>query len=137
MNYVFPVLTAAIASWMFGAAFYGLLGERWMAAQGWDEATKAHARGAGRQNVAPYVMSLIAEIVMAVVLAGVLAHMKLTGPANGLIVGGLLWLGFVATTIVVNNAYSMRRQALSAIDAGHWLGVLLIQGAVLGWWMVR
>ena len=36
------------------------------------------------------------------------------------------------TTIVVNNAYSFRKVALTAIDCGHWLGVLLIIGAILG-----
>jgi hypothetical protein len=27
----------------------------------------------------------------------------------------------------------MQRRVLTLIDAGHWLGVLLIQGALIGW----
>ena len=27
--------------------------------------------------------------------------------------------------------------SLTLIDGGHWLGVLLIQGAILGWWGVQ
>jgi hypothetical protein len=26
---------------------------------------------------------------------------------------------------------------LTLIDGGHWLAVLLIQGAIMGWWGVR
>ena len=46
----------------------------------------------------------------------------------------MCWLGFVLTTIVVNNAYTFRKATLTAIDAGHWLGVLVIIGAILGAW---
>jgi len=43
------------------------------------------------------------------------------------------WGGFVVSTILVNNAFSGRRYALTAIDAGHWLAVLVLMGVVIGW----
>jgi hypothetical protein len=51
---------------------------------------------------------------------------------NGLISGAFCWLGFVATTLSVNYAFGQRKPALTLIDGGHWLGVLLIMGAVIG-----
>jgi len=39
---------------------------------------------------------------------------------------------FIATTVAVNNAYPGRKFILTVIDAGHWLGVMLIIGAVIG-----
>jgi hypothetical protein len=42
------------------------------------------------------------------------------------------WAGFVLTTSIVNNAFSGRRYALTAIDAGHWLIVLVLMGVVIG-----
>ena len=51
---------------------------------------------------------------------------------NGIISGLILWAGFVATTIFVNNAYPGRKYSLSLIDSIHWLGVVVIQGAVIG-----
>jgi hypothetical protein len=33
-------------------------------------------------------------------------------------------------------AFQGAKGALTVIDGGHWLGVLLIQGAILGWWGV-
>ena len=52
----------------------------------------------------------------------------------GIISGFLLWLGFVITTMAVNHTFQGARRSLTLIDGGHWLGVLLIQGAILGWW---
>ncbi len=52
----------------------------------------------------------------------------------GVITGALCWLGFVLTTVVVNNSYTSRRPILTAIDSGHWLGVLAIIGGIVGAW---
>jgi hypothetical protein len=54
------------------------------------------------------------------------------GWRGGMISALFLWAGFVMTTLVVNHRFQMARPALTLIDGGHWLGVLLIQGAVLG-----
>lgn len=51
---------------------------------------------------------------------------------NGLISGALCWFGFVATTLSVNYAFGGRATSLTIIDGGHWLGVLLLMGAVIG-----
>ena len=45
----------------------------------------------------------------------------------------LIWFGFVLTTLSVNYAFSGRRPMLTVIDAGYWLGVLVIIGAIVGW----
>jgi hypothetical protein len=54
---------------------------------------------------------------------------------SGLVSGFFLWLGFVITTMAVNHAFQGERRMLTVIDGGHWLGVLLIQSAILGWWL--
>ena len=51
---------------------------------------------------------------------------------NGMISGLFAWLGFVVTAMAVNNAFGGRSLLLTAIDAGHWLVVLLIMGAIIG-----
>jgi hypothetical protein len=56
---------------------------------------------------------------------------------TGVISGFFLWLGFVITTMAVNHAFESTKPSLTLINGGHWLGVLLIQGFVLGWWGVR
>ena len=130
-----PIVLAAVAAWIFGAVYYSLLGRRWLAAQG-KTMEQCKAEGAGRPpvvKVTPFIISFIAEIVMASLLSGVMFHVNIYTVRAGAISGALCWLGFVLTTVAVNNAYTFRRVSLTAIDAGHWLGVLVIMGAILGW----
>jgi hypothetical protein len=129
------VMVAAAAAWVFGAVYYGLLGRTWVAAQGetMDGLKARNARKSAAAKAAPFIISFIAEIVMAAALSGILFHSGMAGPRQGAITGALIWLGFVLTTSLVNNAYTFRSLKLTAIDAGHWLGVLIIIGAVVGW----
>jgi hypothetical protein len=94
-----------------------------------------------RGAVGLYVLAFVAQLIMAWMLAGILLHMAQGGlPTTlrtGLITGAFLWFGFVLTTMVVNYEFHGRRHTLAVIDGGHWLGVLLLQGAILGWWGVR
>jgi hypothetical protein len=43
----------------------------------------------------------------------------------------LIWVGFVITSLAASNALQGTRFSVTLIDGGHWLGVLLIQGAVM------
>jgi hypothetical protein len=129
------ILIAAIAGFAFGAVWYGLLGRQWMAARGLSEAEAKAKTGPGP---VPFIVSFIALLIMALMFSGVLVHLALGGMAvsarTGAIAGLLLWLGFVITTMAVNHGFQGERRLLTMIDGGHWLGVLLIQGAILGWW---
>ena len=52
--------------------------------------------------------------------------------ANGLIVAAHMWFGFVLTSMIMNHRYEGMKWSLTVIDGLHLLGVLLIQGAVIG-----
>ena len=124
INY-WSIPLAAIAAFIWGAAYYMTLSKQWLAAVGRTEPNKSPA---------PFILSFLALLVMAFVLSGAIAHL---GPGqvtvkNGIISGLILWAGFVVTTVFVNNAYPGRKYMLSIIDSIHWLGVLVIQGAVIG-----
>jgi Protein of unknown function (DUF1761) len=131
LNY-YAVVLAAVVSFMFGWLWYGVLfSKAWREAAG---KTKAELKGGEAMSPVPFVISFIALLIMAWVLAGVLGHLG-TGEVtlkNGVISGAFLWLGFVATTLTVTYAFQGAKRALTFIDAGHWLGVLLLQGAVIG-----
>lgn len=124
------IVVAAVAGYCFGAVYYGALGKVWLDAIGQSEDdVKARA------SLVPYVVAFLALLVMATVLAGILGHL---GPGqvtlkNGVISAMFVFVGFVATTLVVNHAFQGARIKHTLIDAGHWLGVLLIQGAIIGW----
>ena len=134
INY-WAVLVSAIAAWLLGAAYYMALAKPWMAAHGWN--SEADMLGpSGKTSPIPFVASFVAELIMAAMLAGVMFHTGGFTIKGGLISAFLVWLGFVATTISVNYAFSKKPIVLIAIDAGHWLAVLLLMGIILGAWGV-
>jgi len=140
LNY-WPILLAAIASFMFGAVWYGTLSRQWMAARDLTAADMEKAKAEMGTIPMPYIITFAALLIMAWMFAGVLLHLARGGMAMsmraGLISGFFLWFGFVMTTMTVNHAFQGAKRGLTLIDGGHWLGVLLLQGAILGWWGVH
>lgn len=128
INYLAVVL-AAVAAFMFGAVWYNVLSAPWLAARG---ITKEAMAGKAMSPV-PFAVSFISLLVMAFVLAGLLGHMGGTTIRAGLVSGALCWLGFAIPTMATNYAFYGHKPILTLIDGGHWLGVLLIEGAILGW----
>jgi hypothetical protein len=134
MNYL-AVVIAAVVAWLAGAAWYGVLAKPWVAAQGKTMEEFRARRDAMRGSpaaYAPFLIAFVAELIMAWMLAGVLGHLGQVTVRNGVVAAAFLWFGFVLTTMAVNYAFGARGIKLAAIDAGHWLLVLLVQGAILG-----
>jgi hypothetical protein len=129
------IVIAAAAAWIFGAIYYGILGKHWLSAQG-KTVESCNIENAGKSAVAkatPFVLSYIGAAIMGFVLYGIMVHIGLFTLRAGVISGAFCWFGFVLTTVVINNAYSGRRPFLTVIDSMHWLGALIIIGAVIGW----
>ena len=124
MNYL-AVLLAAAAGFGVGFAWYGTLGNAWMKALGKSQKQL-------KPRPAPFVISIIALLVAAYVLAGLIGHMGEVTLRNGVISAAFVWTGFVVTSIAVNYAFQNAKPVLIAIDAGHWLAVLLVMGAIIG-----
>ena len=128
VNYL-AIVVAAIASWLVGAAWYMAFAKPWMAALG---KTEADIKGpSGKPSPVPFVISLVAELVMAWTLAGIIGHAGPVTLRNGLISPFLAWLGFVLTTMLVKHSFRGQKRTLPAIDSGHWLDGLLVQGCVV------
>ncbi|MCP5083787.1 MAG: DUF1761 domain-containing protein [Alphaproteobacteria bacterium] len=123
INYL-AVLGAAVAAFMFGAAWYGGLSKQWMAAMELSEPPKP--------NPMIYALTFVCQLVIAWVLAGVMGHLSQISVTGGMISAFFVWLGFVATTLIVNHRFQDASWSLTIIDGGHWLGVLMIMGIVIG-----
>ena len=132
INFI-SVALAGVVGWFVGALWYGVLGKQWMAALGWSEADMAGPDGKRQMPMGPMVLALLANVIMALMLAGVIGHIApRPNMAAGLVSGALVWFGFVITTEAVNNAFQKRKAMLTLIDGGHWLAVLIVQGLVIG-----
>ena len=131
VSYV-AILVAALAGFVFGAAYYGVLSKPWM------KAARITPKGGGpaMPGASLLITSFVCELVMAWTLAGIVGHLGAgqVTLANGLTSAFFVWLGFMATTLAVNQRYEGFGWDLTLIDAGHWLGVALLMGAIIGWW---
>lgn len=124
VNYI-AVVIAALAGFGTGAAWYMILGRFWFAALGKKKEDMD-------TTATPFLIAIVANLVMAIMLAGVIGHLGEVDIKTGVISGALIWLGFVITTLGVNHAFEGAKTSLTLIDGGHWLAVLLVMGAVIG-----
>lgn len=125
------ILVAVGASFVFGAVWYSALSKPWLDSL---RTTPEALRQTARPMPVLFAITIAALLVMASVLAGLIAHLSPGQMTlrNGVISALLVWLGFVATALATNYAYQGRSWSLLVIDGGYWLGVLLLQGAIIG-----
>lgn len=121
-----PILAATLAAFVFGAAWYGALAKPWMRAARLDGAEL-------RPSLLLYLFVIACEAWIAAILAGalILAPVEAGGWTVALGSAFIIWVGFVLPVIAVNHRYQRLPWTLTAIDAGHWLGAMLLMSAVL------
>ncbi|WP_068310803.1 DUF1761 domain-containing protein [Polycladidibacter hongkongensis] len=124
--YIPAAVTAAFASFIFGAIWYGALSKQWMAAANVSE------EQAG-MSLAKIVLLIACQLMIAVVLALFMTALGQVTLLNGLYTGATAWLGFVLTTMAINYTFQNAPSSLMLIDSGHWLIALMLQGALYGW----
>jgi hypothetical protein len=125
VNYI-AVIVAAVAGFAVGAVWYAVLFSKpWLAAVGFTAEDLKQGRSA-----LPFLLSAVGLLIMAAVLSAIVAPAD--GVGRGVLVGFVVWLGFIVTTTVVNYAYAARKPALMMIDSGHWLAVAVVMGAIIG-----
>lgn len=126
------IFIAAVIGNIAGAIWYWAFSKPWMDANGLTEEA-IRKEGTGLATLLPYVYAFVAQLIMAAVLAGIISHLgKPITLRNGVISGAMCWLGFIATSMVVNNTFARRRAYLFLIDGGYWLLVLVVMGGIIG-----
>jgi len=124
-----PIVLAALAGFLVGGLWYGpLFGKAWMKARG---ITPESAAGANMPVI--FGMTFLFNLIAAVMLD----HLYLTydtpmGLHYSLVVAAIIGVGFISTSIGVNYLFSRMPRALFLIDAGYWITVYLVMGAIFG-----
>ena len=127
-NPIIAILAAAVAGWLFGAVWYTVLGRVWQTALGKDpDACKDQKK----MPLAPMLVSFLAVLVMAVVLYQLLINLGVMGVQAGAVAGLTIGIGFVATSVLVNNLFQGKKLMVTVIDAAHWVLVLVIEGVLI------
>jgi hypothetical protein len=124
------IVVSAVAYWMLGALWYGVLfGQRWMALEG---ITVEQAKSLN--PVFASVISLVLNLLIAFVLAQLCLWRNANTAARGAAVGVLLWIGFVGPIVFTTYMYEMRPKELFAINEFYPLVGLCLMGVILGAW---
>jgi hypothetical protein len=128
-NYA-AVFIAAIAYWLLGAVWYGVLFSKpWMALE------KMTIEQAQSMNpVLPYVITFVLNLLIAYALAQICIWRNANTLGRGASVGVLLWLGFVGPITFTTYMYEMRPKELFAINEFYPLAGLVLMGAIIGAW---
>jgi len=129
INYL-AVLVAAIAYWVLGAVWYGVLFNKpWMALEHMtiERAESVHP-------AIPYLVAFLLELLIAYSLAQLCIWRNANTAGRGASVGVLVWIGFIGPIAFMNYMFEMRPKELYAINEFYPLAGLVLMGVILGGW---
>lgn len=125
---ILSVIIAAVAGWVFGAAWYMTLQKQWLAVIGVDVDENGRPVNDGPL---PYILSFVAMILVAGMMRHTFALSGIDSFGKGLVSGLGVGLFFISPWIMINNAYGDRPFKLTLIDAGYATFGCAVIGAVL------
>jgi hypothetical protein len=123
------VIVAAVAGIIVGFVWYAppVFGRRWARASGIE------LPGPGQVQPMTYIGGVVSAAVTAYVLAVLIDGLGAATPADGAVVGAVVWLGFVATWLASGVFFERRSTEWWAINAGQAIVSLVVMGAIIGY----
>jgi hypothetical protein len=125
---VIMVLVSAIAQWILGFLWYGVVFKKsWRTLVGF--AADAKPKGAAFGMITAFIACLLLSFVLGELLA-----VKWIGTntfTGGVKIGVICWLGFMAPPLFAQHINENRRANLFAINAGYWLLAMALGGGLL------
>ncbi|MBX4199499.1 DUF1761 domain-containing protein [Candidatus Saccharibacteria bacterium] len=123
------VVAAAVLYMLIGAAWYspGMFGKRWAKLSGRKNADMS----GGNQGMA---IMVVAALVQAFLLANLVRDVGATTMSDGLLLGLILWAGFVGATSLGDVLFGGRSWKLWQLNNAYYLIVLLLNGWLLAVW---
>jgi hypothetical protein len=128
---IWAVVVAAVVYWLLGAAWFTLLRDSWLASIGktMEQLT--------RETVSPgiaYGVAFVCNLVIAYVIGWVVVGTGEQTAVRGIMIGALLWVGLVGTTIGTALIFEGRSLEGFVLTAGYPLVGMLLMGAIVGGW---
>lgn len=122
------ILLAMVASMTLGMGWYMWLAKQWMSALG-----KTEEEIRASSSVTPFIWAAGCQLVIAYFIAMLTPTlMETVNVYNAVIVGAHMWFGFIMTAMIINHRYQDHKWSLTIIDGGYMLGVVIVQGIVIG-----
>ncbi len=128
VNYL-AVVVGAIVAFVIGAIWYAppVLGNRWMALLGRTQAQLGQPGPA-------FALGVVASLVNAWVLAVLAATIGAKTVSDGVVLGILAWLGFMATITAAQGIFEKRPWGLWILNNAHNVIVQAVVGAIVAVW---
>ncbi len=140
VNYL-AIFVSAVACFFLGWAWHSplLFQKRWAKEMGHDKLSKKEKekmmKMMPKSMVGNFITLLITAYVMAYLIPVCQTGFNHPGLAGGLMTGGWIWFGFIATALLNTVLWEGRSWTLYAINVGHHLVALLLMGAILAAWV--
>ena len=126
-NPIIVILAAGLAGWLLGAVWYTALGRPWQRALGLNPDDCKDKK----MPMSPLVVAFLAACVMSAVLYQLLTNLGVMGLVPSAVAGLTIGVGFLLTSILVNNMFQQRSFMLTVIDGGHWVLAVVIESVVI------
>ena len=133
MNRAHPaaVIVAGIVFWVIQAGWYTAFKDAYIAALQWSPERVAAAQNG---SPVPYITSLLANMLIAYVIALVTLRSGAPSAMRGVIVAIVLWAGVLMTMLTSMYSFEQRPFPLLCINGGAALLGMLASGAIVGAW---
>jgi hypothetical protein len=127
VNYI-AVAVSAIAAMVVGYIFYSpyLFGNMW-------QKLSKMKPGAMTKSYMPMVVAYIGAVVTAYVLSAILSYSQSRGVIEAATTAFIVWLGFIATTVVIDDQFTDKPMQLTLLNAAHHLVSIVTIAVVLAY----
>ena len=123
------VVAAALAAFAFGAVWYMSMSKAWIKAA--EIPVDANGKPLGNGGAMPFVVGLVAMLVVAGMMRHVFAMSGLTTVGQGVMGGFGIGAFLITPWVAMNYAFGMRKPALTLIDGVNSVVGCTIMGVVL------
>jgi len=132
LNYL-EIVVAAVAAFVIGFLWHGpLFGKVWMNLSGITQAQMEEAKAKGMGAMAPQMAcAFIQQLVVAAVLAHLITALGIADPVAAATLAFLLWLGFIATTLLNQVLWENKSLNLYLFGIVYHLVSLIVMAVII------
>ena len=122
------IMLSVVAFMIIGSFWYSgaFLGKKWKKLVNLDFDSMDREK-----MIAAVMSSAVAAFIMASVLNYLMVEFEVSTLTQALTLGAMVWIGFSATTMFVNNMYQQKPLMLNLVDGGYQLASLLSMSVIL------
>jgi hypothetical protein len=127
------LLAAGAAAFILGFLWHGpLFGKQWIALMGIPQSEVDAMKAKGMGAMAPQMLcAFLQQVVVAFVLGSLLANLSVADMAGAAMLAALVWLGFIATTLLNGVLWEKRTMNLYLFNIVYHLVSLILIAMVL------